>query len=279
MRAMRSFVKSSSRGLALAVLTGLAALAACADGAAGVAPRKPAAADSDFDPCADSKPPAKDYRAILRGIRCEQEKFLRMAKVADDLGVDCDHCHVPNPEKADSYFYEQMTPNKGTALWMHETFMTGLRRRDGKPMTCSACHVDKAGKPAAKFLGAPRDIGFTVEWMTSVMTTRFETVAGEKLKCKGCHVGGWGTPAFEPKVIGRTEQVPHGPVAAPPPAGSAPAAIDTPPSVHVVTPSATPSDAKPAPPRPSSVPTPPPTPSASAASSAPPTSPSFPPKN
>jgi hypothetical protein len=239
MRAMRSSATSSSRGIALAVGVSLAALAACADGPTGAAPRKPAAAaDDGFDPCEGAKPPAKDFRAILRGVRCEQEKFLRMAKVAKDLGVDCDHCHVPNPEKADSFFYEQMTPNKETALWMHETFMTGLRRRDGEPMTCSACHVDKAGKPAAKFLGQPRDLDFTVEWMTSVMTTRFETLGGDKLKCKTCHVGGWGTPAFEKKVIGRSEQVPRGPAEPPVPSGSATAEIAAPPEPAPTTPSA-----------------------------------------
>ncbi len=195
----------------LALSSAVAVLLACTDPPPAKTPQKKVAAGSDFDPCEGSKPPWREYFGPLKGVRCEQEQFLRMADVARQLDVKCQHCHVPDPQKEDAFIYSDMTENKEKALWMHHTLMTGLRRKDGEPMKCKSCHLDKNGKPAAKFLGTPRDIAFTVEWMTTVMTRQFEHADGSKLMCKSCHVGGWGTQAFDPKVIGKTVNVPRGP--------------------------------------------------------------------
>ncbi len=200
-----------TKAILAAALLGAAALAACGTPAKPVAPRAAgtsSAAAPPIDVCLNDKPPPRAYFGPLRAARCEQEMFQTMAGIARDLDVKCSYCHVP---KGDSTFeYPEMTPKKEIAAWMSHTFMTGLKRADGRPMTCGSCHVDKAGKPSAKFLGAPRDTAWAVEWMTTVMTTRFTLADGSKLKCKHCHVGTWGTPTFEPKVIGRTAQVPHG---------------------------------------------------------------------
>lgn len=202
----------------VAALSAAAALAACAAPAPPIAPRAVASATSAapaVDVCVGDKPPPRPFFGPLKAARCEQEMFQTMAGIARDLDVKCGHCHVPKGEN--KFEYAEATPKKEIAAWMSHTFMTGLKRADGKPMTCGSCHVDKTGKPAAKFLGTPRDTAFAVEWMTSVMTTRFTLADGSKLKCKHCHVGTWGTPSFEPKVIGRTAQVPHGPLPDEPP--------------------------------------------------------------
>ncbi|MBL8739905.1 MAG: hypothetical protein JNK04_02390, partial [Myxococcales bacterium] len=181
------------------------------------------------DACIDSPPAWRKYDGPLRNVRCEQEQFLTMAGIADDLGVKCGYCHLPKPD-GKTFDYPPMTPHKEVAMWMDQTFMRALKRADGQPMMCSACHVDKNGKPAAKFLGEPRDIAWTVEWMTTVMTNRFVLENGEKLKCKHCHGATWGSKDFKKEVIGKTEQVPH--VALPPsdPAPSASASASAAPS-------------------------------------------------
>ena len=195
----------------LALSSAVAVLLACTEPPPPKAPQKKVGATTDFDPCEGSKPPWREYFGPLKGVRCEQEQFLRMADVARQLDVKCQHCHVPDPQKEDAFIYSDMTENKEKALWMHHSLMTGLRRKDGEPMKCKSCHLDKNGKPAAKFLGSPRDLAFTVEWMTTVMTRQFELADGGKLMCKSCHVGGWGTQAFDPKVIGKTVNVPRSP--------------------------------------------------------------------
>lgn len=253
--------------MSVVIGVGVAALVACTETPAPKPPAKKLVA-STFDPCEGSKAPWRKYFGPLKDVRCEQEQFLTMASIAEDLAVECKFCHVPREDDPEKFVYETMTPNKETAMWMSHTFMTGLKRKDGKPMTCDACHINEAGKPAAKFLGEPRDIPWAVEWMTSVMTTRFETATGEKLKCKSCHVGGWGTSAFEPVVIGKTDQVPHGPLPPPDeavsPAPSASAAPSVSAGASASAPSASaPSPASPAPAA-SSAPTPRPfTPSSS----------------
>ncbi len=200
------------------VLTGavvLAAMAACGPAPEVKKPLGPSASAAVEDACIDSPPAWRKYDGPLRNVRCEQEQFLTMAGIADDLGVKCGYCHVPKPG-GKTFDYPPMTPHKEVALWMDQTFMRSLKRADGKPMTCGDCHLDKNGKQSAKFLGEPRDIAFTVEWMTTVMTNRFVLANGDKLKCKHCHGATWGSPDFKKEVIGKTEQVPH--VDLPPPA-------------------------------------------------------------
>lgn len=209
------------------VLTGavvLAAVAACGPAPEAKKPAGPSASAPVEDACIGSPPAWRKYDGPLRNVRCEQEQFLFMAGIADDLGVKCGYCHVEKPG-GKTFDYPPMTPHKEVALWMDQTFMRSLKRADGKPMMCGDCHVDKNGKPAAKFLGQPRDIAWTVEWMTTVMTNRFVLQNGDKLKCKHCHGASWGSKDFKKEVIGKTEQVPHidlpPPAAEPPPAASA----------------------------------------------------------
>lgn len=216
-----SFARPSHFFSGILAVTALAS--ACVEGAPPVAPTKPTpSSSSGFDPCLNDKPVWRTYDGPLKAARCEQEMFLTMGGIADQLGVDCNHCHEPKSAGQKGYNYDVMTPKKETALWMSRTFMSNLKRADGQPMTCGSCHVDKKGKPSAKFLGTPRDSAWAVEWMTTVMTNRFVALDGSKLKCKSCHVGTWGAADFQPKVIGRTEQVPHSP---PPPEASAPDAV------------------------------------------------------
>jgi len=217
----------SMRG-AIGVAVVLAAAAACGPPAdLRKTALEPQTEGSVEDPCIDSPPPWRKYDGPLQNAKCEQDMFLTMAGIADDLGVKCGHCHVPKPG-GKSFDYPPMTKNKETALWMDQTFMRSLKRADGKPMLCSSCHVDKNGKPSAKFLGEPRDIGWTVEWMTTVMTNRFVLENGEKLKCKHCHGATWGSKEFLKQVIGKTSQVPHHDL--PPPAARASASASAAPS-------------------------------------------------
>lgn len=239
-------VRPSIVGVIATAAAGLAALL----GACSSAPVKPAVATSAavdegvaaIDPCEGEPPPPRKYFGPLRDARCEQEMFLTMSGIAEDLGVKCGYCHIPKEDNPKSFYYERQTPHKDIAFWMSETFMTGLKRKDGKPMDCASCHVDKGGNPAAKFLGEPRDLAWTVEWMTTVMANRFVLADGSKLKCKHCHVGAWGSSDFKPKVILQTEQVPHGTVSSDVPTIAAPSAAPS-----SALPSAVPSSSAPSP--------------------------------
>ncbi len=220
-----ALVKQRRRLSPLATLAAAAMLSAVVAGAcSSAAPEPPArtkAPGPEADVCEGSKPPWRDYTGPLRGVRCEQEQFLRMSVIMDDLGVKCGFCHQAKDDTGKNFDYPAMTANKETGLWMHRTFVDGLRRADGKPTECGDCHVGKDGKPAAKFLGTPRDVAWSVEWMTTTMTNRFVHKDGSKLKCKHCHDAGWGEPGFVRKVIGR--DLPF----APPAASAAAAPADT----------------------------------------------------
>lgn len=165
------------------------------------------AAGPAIDTCKDSPPALGVYKEILRDLKCEQDLYLRMASVASDLGVTCDHCHVPIPGPKKDFDYPRMTEHKQMALFMNHMFMDGLKQKDGSPMKCRSCHVDKNGKPSAKFLGEPRDTAYALEWMNLVMVNKFTRLDGSKLKCKDCHVGNVGTPEFKPDVILHAEQI------------------------------------------------------------------------
>lgn len=241
-----------SPSLVLAALTVASVTAALAAGCGPAGPKAPprpsatAMTGPAIDPCADDKtPPPHPFDGPLKSARCEQEMFSTMAGIAEDLGVKCGYCHVPKPNNPKSFEYERMTEHKEVALWMSHTFMSGLARADGKPMTCGEiCHVDRNGKPAAKFLGEPRDVSYAANWMTTVMVNQLRKRDGSKLKCKDCHGAAWGMPGFQAKVIGKTEQVPHGPegaapVASPPgssPTAPAPATTPAPPTTPAPTP-------------------------------------------
>ena len=160
-----------------------------------------------FDECKDSGPVPRVYEGILRGARCDQQRFLIMASVADQLGVECVYCHAPtaDPKKQD---YPVMTPRKEIANWMSQHLMQAVKPVDGSPMRCKSCHTDENGKPVAKILGNPRDPAKTYAWMASVMVNRFVAADGSRLTCRSCHGGTVGTPAWQPKVIFRSEQLP-----------------------------------------------------------------------
>ena len=130
------------------------------------------------------------YKGILRNARCDQQKFITMARVAKSLGVTCKHCHVTDPNDAKKEIYPEFTDNKRKANWMFKTFIQGLRPTDGNKMMCASCHTDReAKKPVAKILKDPRNRDFAQEWMHEVMTTKFTEENGKRLKCKTCHVG------------------------------------------------------------------------------------------
>jgi hypothetical protein len=222
-----------------AALWGAALLAAVTLGCRAPAPAAPAetpaaarvAASSSFDPCASSKPLPHPYHGILRVARCEQDMFLTMAGVADQLGADCRFCHAPLienghevPKKED---YPVMTDRKLAANWMSTELMQSLKTADGSKMTCRSCHTDDEGKPVGKIFGQPRDVRKAMEWMNVVMVNRFVTLDGQKLKCKFCHQDKVGSPGFDKKVILTNHLPPHPPVAG---AAAPPAPAEAPPA-------------------------------------------------
>ncbi len=132
------------------------------------------------------------YTGLLRNARCEQQKFITMARVAQALGVECKHCHVPHPTDPKKEDYPKFTERKRIANWMYKTFVQGLRPTDGSKMMCASCHArrdDGSDVAVAKILREPRDRPFAQEWMHEVMTTQFVERNGKRLKCKTCHVG------------------------------------------------------------------------------------------
>jgi hypothetical protein len=133
--------------------------------------------------------PEGTYQGILRTAKCNQQKFLIMARVASALGVECNYCHVPDPNDPKKEIYAEWTDRKRTANWMHDTFIRGLSPTDGNQIACKSCHAGSDGKGLAKILKDPRDRGYAQEWMHEVMTTKFVEVEGKRLKCKTCHVG------------------------------------------------------------------------------------------
>jgi hypothetical protein len=171
-----------------------------------------ASAAPAFDECKDSGPVPRVYEGILRGAKCDQQRFLIMASVAEQLGVECSHCHAPtaDPKKQD---YPVMTPRKEIANWMSQHLMQAVKHVDGSPMRCKSCHTDENGKPVAKIFGEPRDPAKAYSWMASVMVNRFVAADGSRLTCRSCHIGTVGTPAWQPKVIFRSEQLPKHEVA------------------------------------------------------------------
>jgi hypothetical protein len=155
---------------------------------------------------ASAKPPPREYKGLLRGVKCEDQMYLTMANVATELGVRCEYCHV---QIGDNKFdFPAMTPKKEVANWMYQHLMQSVRRKDGSRFSCSSCHRDDAGKPVAKVLGNPRDEVRANEWMTLVMTTKFRAANGDPLKCRSCHVGMYSKPEWQPKVILQSGQIP-----------------------------------------------------------------------
>jgi hypothetical protein len=208
-----SHVASLATALLAASLTALLLPACGAAPAPAIAPA-PAPAPAPlatsapgFDECADSGPVPRVYDGILRGARCDQQRFLTMAKVITQLGVTCVYCHAPtaDPKEQD---YPVMTPRKEIANWMSQHLMTALKPVDGSPMRCKSCHTDEDGKPVVKILGEPRTAEKANEWMTTVMVNRFVAADGQRLTCRSCHVGRVGSPAWQAKVILRSEQLP-----------------------------------------------------------------------
>ena len=166
-------------------------------------------AAAPFDPCAGSEPPPKPYGGLLKSVPCEQQMFLTMASVADQLDVACKHCHAPHPTDPKKEDYPVMTPKKEIANWMSMHLMSALKPIDGSPMKCASCHIDDKGKPVTKILGNPRDPLKAQEWMSLVMVNKFVVRdTGEKLKCKSCHGGNYTTPQWKAKVLLKSEQIP-----------------------------------------------------------------------
>lgn len=172
-------------------------------------PAAPAAsAAPEVDVCTGSKPVPHPFVGVLRNARCDQEMFITMASVADQLGVECTHCHAPKAGEKNKEDYPVMTPKKEIANWMSRHLMQAVKPADGSPMRCKSCHTDENGKPVAKILGNPRDPVKANEWMSLVMVNKFVAADGSKLKCKSCHGGTPGTPAFQRKVILQSDSLP-----------------------------------------------------------------------
>lgn len=130
------------------------------------------------------------YQGLLRNARCDQQKFITMARVAKSLGVTCKHCHVSDPNDPNKELYAEYTDNKRIANWMYKTFVQGLRPKDGSPMFCTSCHqATPDDQCTPKMLKDPRDQDYAQEWMHEVMTTKFVEANGKRLRCKTCHVG------------------------------------------------------------------------------------------
>jgi hypothetical protein len=183
-------------------------------------PRGPGATKAPaVDICADNPPPPHPFYGLLARARCDQEMFLTMAGVADQLGVECSHCHAPHPAERKKEDYPKPTPKKEIANWMGNHLMRSVKMADGSPMRCKSCHQDpETGKSVARFLGNPRDPRKAQEWMTMVMVNRFVGLEGQKLRCKNCHVDNFGKRGFQGKVILRTDHLPAHPAPpAPPP--------------------------------------------------------------
>jgi hypothetical protein len=130
------------------------------------------------------------YKGILRNAKCDQQKFVTMAYMAQTLGVKCNHCHAPDPSDPKKEAYPVYTDNKRVANWMYKTFIQGLRPNDGSKMLCKSCHVQaNSDEPLVKILKKPRDQDYAQEWMHEVLTTKFVEANGKRLKCRTCHVG------------------------------------------------------------------------------------------
>lgn len=160
------------------------------------------------DVCAGDDPMPHRFSGILESARCDQEMYLGMASVAEQLGVECSHCHAPASDGM-GLSYWTTTPKKQIANWMKTDLMRSIKQADGSPVRCKSCHTDqRTGAPVAKILGDPRDPEKAQEWMTMVMTNKFVAANGEKLRCKSCHAANYGAPAFKPTVILTKGQIP-----------------------------------------------------------------------
>jgi hypothetical protein len=193
------------------VLLAIALAAGCGGSASPPSPAPaPAAAPAStgFDICQGSPPVPHPFSLVLRNARCEQDMFITMASVADQLGVECAYCHAPKAGDPSREDYPVPTPKKEIAGWMSVHMMQAVKPVDGSPMRCRSCHTDENGKPVAKILGNPRDPVKANEWMSLVMVRKFVAADGSKLRCKSCHVGTPGTADFHPKVILETAQLP-----------------------------------------------------------------------
>ncbi len=176
---------------------------------APIQPPPPPPLPTGFDPCAGQPPIDKLYSGLLRNARCDQERFLTMAGIAKQLGVECQYCHVASAQDPSKLDYVTMTPRKEIANWMGTQLMGAIKLADGGEATCSSCHVDAKSKPAAKFLGEPRNLPRTHEWMAMIMVNRFQTRGGDRLRCKSCHGANYGQPTFLQTVILKSDQLPR----------------------------------------------------------------------
>jgi hypothetical protein len=189
----------------------LVLIAACGPAAPASPPAVPApvaAATTASDVCAGSPPVPRSFTGLLRGARCDQEMYWSMSRVADQLGVNCTHCHAHETEDVKSCVFPPKTPQKDVANWMSAHLMQAVKPADGSPLTCASCHTDAEGRPVAKILGAPRDPVKANEWMSLVMVRKFVAADGSKLRCSSCHAGTPGTAEFVRKVILQNELLP-----------------------------------------------------------------------
>lgn len=131
-----------------------------------------------------------------------------MKDVAAELGVSCEHCHVPLD-------YRVATPRKQIANWMATELVPRLASKEhAGPVECADCHA-RDGKPTAKLLGAPRTETHAIEWMTTELVEHFTRTDGSPLRCKNCHGGNLGSNEFQRRLV-LTDALSALPKAAPP---------------------------------------------------------------
>ena len=206
------------RGSLVHVLVGSALLLACGGPRQTTTPSPPSAAPiasasatADPDVCAGSPPLPHAFAGIAQSARCDQDVYYRMAKIADQLGVKCGHCHAPDPKDPQNEKWKDFpapTHLKDVANWMGTQLMASLKPADGSAFTCASCHTDENGKPVAKILGEPRDEKRALGWMSRVLVKKFTDAKGNKLTCATCHVGPLNTPEFQREIILHAERLP-----------------------------------------------------------------------
>lgn len=194
-------------------LPAIAALSLLLGSCAPLAPAPPVsdpvpAPRPEPDVCKGSPPVPRPHAGILRDARCDQDMYAIMASVGDQLGVECNACHVTRADDPSKEDYLPPTPRQAVANWMSTHLMQAVKPADGSKLRCRSCHTDELGRPVLKILGDKRDPVKVNEWMSLVMVRRFVAADGSRLKCKSCHVGTPGTAEFRGKVIGESGQLP-----------------------------------------------------------------------
>src|SRR5262249_37795172 len=110
---------------------------------APAAPAPAAPKAEEIDICKDSPPVPHPFSGVLRNARCDQDMYISMASVADQLGVECTHCHAVKKDDPKKEDFPVMTPKKELANWMSMHLMQAVKHADGSVIKCRSCHTDE----------------------------------------------------------------------------------------------------------------------------------------